>query len=160
MRLFNAARVALSAVALCALTACGGGGDDNSGTPYANITLVTSTASNPSGNYQSSTQEKSSQATELGTLESFEFDTASTSAGFSYIRENSAFYLVGFADDSGDYACASTALSSYSAGALPACPPTVQVDMRSKTVTLSNTVLHDLNGLEPPVTVNGTIHWD
>jgi len=162
MRFFNLARVALSAVALCALTACGGGGDDNSSsTAYASLTLVTPSSSNPAGTYQANGQEKYIDATPWGTLYSFEFNTASLSAGFSYIKEDPSYYLVGFADDSGEYLCASAPLAIARQGALPTCPSSVQVDMRSKTVTLNNTTLFDVDGLAaPPVTVSGTIHWD
>lgn len=160
MRLFNTVRVGLSAVALCALTACGGGGDDNASTAYATLTLLTSTAANPTGTYQANRQQLYIDGTELGTLYSFEFDTVSMSIGFSYIKEDPSYYLVGFADNSGEYACASEALANFSQGELPICPPGVQVDMRTRTVMLNNTPLYDIAGWAPPVTVSGTIHWD
>lgn len=160
MRLFNTARVALSVVALCVLTACGGGGDDNS-TAYASLTLVTPSGSNPAGTYQANGQERYINATQLGPLYSFEFNMASLSAGFSYVKEDPSFYLVGFTDASGEYLCASPPLAIFRQGALPTCPSSVQVDMRSKTVTLNNTTLSDVDGFAaPPVTVSGTIHWD
>ncbi len=160
MRLFNTVRVGLSAVALCALTACGGGGDDNASTAYATLTLVTPSGANPAGTYQANSQAKYTDATQLGTLYSFEFDTATLSAGFSYVKEDPSYYLVGFADESGEYLCASAPLAIFRQGALPTCPSSVQVDMRNKIVTLNNTPLFDAAGFAPPVTVSGTIHWD
>lgn len=84
MRLFNAARVALSMVALCALTACGGGGDD-SDYPAEGQIVIHSASGAPAGTYY--TADSYSEAYAGGGLETAFIEFDQFGAGSSFRKE-------------------------------------------------------------------------
>ena len=150
-------RLALSVLALCALTACGGGGD--SGSDSATVTVVAGTTSTAAGTYTSSkkTQEVEDTGTSLGKATSTTFSFNKFEAGVSVINSDSSIYVLGFSDDTDDYVCVVAKVSAQTG--FRACPSGVTVDAAGKTANFSNAVLVGLSSPTHTVTVSGQFSW-
>jgi hypothetical protein len=154
--MFALGRLALSAFALCALTACGGGGD--SGSDSATVTVLAGTASTTAGAYSSSkkTQEVLEMGTPLGKATAITFEFNTFDVGVSVINNDPSIYVVGFSDDTDGYVCV-VAKASAQTG-YRACPIGTSVDLNAKTATFNNAVLAGLNS-SSTVTVSGQLSW-
>lgn len=158
MSFLRAAGLALTALSLTLLSACGGGGDSGStASNSSNLTLHTATTATAAGAYQSSDVSKEVTQTDLGPADSITFNFGRFEAGVSYIQRDPSIYVVGFSDASGDYVCAST--SAAATLGLATCPSSVQVDLPHKTAQFTNTQLSEINNSNLKVTVSGTLKW-
>lgn len=164
MRLFNAARVALSAVALCALTACGGGGDGPD-YPAEGQIVIHSAAGAPAGTYN--TANAYSDAFEDGGLEIATIDFEEFLAEVVFLQEDPRKYVVFFEDMSDDdYSCRSAALSAEEQQSwnpfvppLPVCASTLKIDAARHQLLASNFTIRGLENTSNRVTFSANISW-
>ncbi len=157
MRFASYGRLALSALALSALTACGGGGD--SGSDSASVTVVAGTSSTAAGNYNSSkkTKEVGDTGTSLGSATSITFEFNNFEVGVSVINSDPSIYVLGFSDATDDYVCV-VAKASVQTG-FRACPSGTTVDANARTATFNNAVMAGMSLPGRTVTVSGQFTW-
>ncbi len=162
MHSFQTARLALSALTLCALAACGGGGGGgggDSGSDSATLKVITPTSATSVGTYTSGskTQAVEDLGTNLGKATSTTFAFGKFEAGVSVVNSDNSIYVLGFSDATGDYVCV-VAKAAATTG-LRACPSGVTVDSNARTAQFTNAVLAELDSPTQTVTVTGNFSW-
>lgn len=157
MSLISSGRLALSVLALCALSACGGGGD--SGSDSATVTVVVGTNSTAVGSYNSSQkqQEIEETGTSLGKATSTTFQFTNFEAGVSVINSDPSIFVIGLSDSTGDYVC--VAAKAAAQLGVPPCPANASVEAGGRSAQFTNAVLHDLDMPGRTITVSGQFSW-
>lgn len=165
MRLFNAARVALSAVALCALTACGGGGDGPDYPAEGQIVILSSSPTGaPVGTYN--TTDAYSEAYEGGGIEAAYILLDQFAAEIYFSQGDPRKYAILFDDASDGYACRSAALSAEELAyvypydeELPVCASTLKIDAARHQLLASNFTIRGLENTNNRVTFSANVSW-
>jgi hypothetical protein len=157
MRLRDGGRLALSALILATLTACGGGGD--SASDSATVTVLAGTTSTPAGSYSSSkkTQEVADTGTALGNATSITFEFTNFEVGVSVINNDPSIYVLGLSDATDDYICVVGKVSAQTG--YRACPSGTTVDANAKTAKFTNATLAGLSFPSRTVVVSGQFTW-
>lgn len=179
MSLITSGRLALSALALCALTACGGGGDSGSSTTQSlpedgKVAVISSTSSTPAGTYTVNVA-----SGEAGTYttggEVFEYAGGEDTSGkfmvaIAFQRSNPANYAIIYEDASDDYMCAGGTLNSAQVQALnaalgtnlpqiPTCPAGITIDAAGHRVRAINVRVPGLSTAGKSVALSANIGW-
>lgn len=175
MSLISSGRLALSVLALCALTACGGGGDSAQSLPEdGKLAVLTSTSSTPAGTYTVDIANGEAGTYTSGS-EVFEYAGGEDTSGkfmvaIAFQRSNPANYAIIYDDASDDYMCAGGTLNSTQVQALnaalgtnltqiPTCPAGITVDAAAHRVRVINVRIPGLESTSNSVTVSANIGW-
>jgi hypothetical protein len=179
MSLITSGRLALSALALCALTACGGGGDSGSSTTQSlpedgKVAVITATSSTPAATYTVNVASGDADTITYGgeVIEYAESEDTSGKfmVGVAFQRSNPANYAIVFEDDSDDYMCAGGTLNSTQVAGLnaalgthltqiPTCPAGVTIDAAGHRVRAINVRVPGLSTAGKSVTLSANIGW-
>lgn len=176
---FLSGRLALSALALCALSACGGGGDSGSSTPQSlpedgKIAVLNATSSTPAGTYTLSVA-KGDAGTFVSGSDVIEYAGGEESSGkfmvaVAFQRNNPANYAIIYDDASDDYMCAGGTLSPAQVAALnaalgtnlseiPRCPDGITIDAANHRLKAINVRVPGLETAGKSVTLSANIGW-
>lgn len=164
--------LALSLLALGALTACGGGGDGgvNNYPDDGEIIIEAATTSTPAGTYSIYDDNVYTEAdtflTSSGTVEYGYFENNLFAMEVAFLQSNSNKYYVVFDDASDDYVCRSAALSQVELNdwwdgtySTPVCPSSLTVQADNHRVKATGLTI---NGAEDPskqVRLGANVSW-
>lgn len=160
--------LALSLVALGALTACGGGDSDNY-PDDGNIVIEAATTSTPAGTYSINDDNVDAEADTFdrssGTVEYAAFENDLFYLEIGFLQGNSNKYYVVFDDASDDYVCRSAALSQEELddwqllGPIPVCPSSLEIQTSNHRVKASGFIIKGLDDPSKQVKLGANISW-
>jgi hypothetical protein len=181
MRLKSLGRLAFSALTLCVLTACGGGGDSGSATITAKegelILIDAGDSAIIAKTYSLDTtygDAATSASTSIGTVITVYPENGAFDTGLAFLESNPAKFLVGFwanATNDKTYGCRSSAWSQTELVALanavgdqsiltePVCSQNVAIDVSNRRASYSNVKLPADDGGSGSVVLSATFSW-
>lgn len=179
MSLFTSGRLALSILALCALTACGGGGDSKTVNAKDSELIVIDSGDSAvaAKSYTLDTAYKgvaTRSSTSIGNVVEVYPENGAFDTGVIYLESNTSKFLVGFSADGVNgktYGCRSSAwtLSELDAVAAllddptiptsPVCAQSVSIDPTQRSASYSNFRLPSDEGGAGAVIISANFTW-